>query len=67
MRKNLSVKAYSLYITLFLSAAALAQARPLRALDRGLDPDPQLTIWEILQRTYVIARRAFDVLKFPIG
>ncbi|HEY0593188.1 MAG TPA: hypothetical protein VGF40_15560 [Thermoanaerobaculia bacterium] len=62
MRKNLFVRAQSLYITVFLLAATVAQARP-----RALNPDGPESTWEVIQRTFVIVRRAFDVVRIPIG
>ncbi len=63
MRKNLFVRAQSLYITTFLFAATVAQA----ARPRALDPNGPASTWEVIQRTFVIVRRAFDVIKLPIG
>ncbi len=63
MRKNLFVKAHSLYITGFLFAATVAQA----ARPRALDPNGPESTWDVIQRTFVMVRRAFDVIKFPIG
>jgi hypothetical protein len=62
MRKTLFVRAQSLYITVFLFAAAVVQARP-----RALTPDGHESTWEVIQRTFVIVRRAFDVVRIPIG
>lgn len=62
MRKNFFVRAQSLYITTFLLAATVAQARP-----RGFSPDGPESTWEVIQRTFLIVRRAFDVIKLPIG
>lgn len=63
MRKNLFVRAQSLYITVFLFAATVAQA----ARPRALNPDGPETTWEVIQRTFLIVRRAFDVVRLPIG
>jgi hypothetical protein len=59
MRKNLFVRANSLYITIFVLAASTAQA----ATPRTLDPQA----WSWVRHAYLLARRAFDVLQFPIG
>lgn len=63
MRKNLFSRLNSLYISLFVLAGTVVQAAPSRALD----PDAPSWTWEGVQRVLIIARRAFDVLKFPIG
>ena len=62
MRKNLFVRANTLYITLFLFTASAAQA----AMPRTLDPDAT-PWWPIVKRFYTGFRSVFDVLKFPTG
>lgn len=62
MRRNLSIRAHSIYATLFLFAVAAQAAAP-----RGLDPEVRRWTWEGIQRTFVVVRRIFDVVKMPIG
>lgn len=60
--KNLYVRATTLYVTLFLFAGTVAQAATSRSLD------PSALPWlQVVKRTYLLYRSAFDVLKFPVG
>lgn len=62
MQKNLFVRANTLYITLFLFAASVAEAAMPRTLDPSTSP-----WWQIVRRAYTGFRSVFDVLRVPVG
>ena len=62
MRKNLVVRANTLYVTLFLFAATVAQAATPRTLDPSVSP-----WWQVVKRVYTGYRSIFDVLRVPVG
>ena len=62
MQKNLFVRANTLYITLFLFAASIAQAATPRTLDPSVSP-----WWQAVKRIYTGYRAVLDVIKIPIG
>ena len=62
MQKNLFVRANTLYITLFLFAASVAQAATPRTLDPSASP-----WWQVAKRIYTGYRGVLDVIRLPIG
>lgn len=62
MQKSLKVRAYSLYVTLFILSTTLAQAAP-----RRFDPENPGRIWDGMFRLLSNMRRAFDTIRLPIG
>ena len=62
MNKALKVRAYSLYVTVFILSTTLAQAAP-----RRLDPENPGRIWDGMFRLFATMRRAFDTIHLPIG
>lgn len=62
MQKNLKVRAYSLYVTLFILSTTLAQAAP-----RRIDHENPGAIWEGVIRLFSAVRRCWDTIQIPIG
>lgn len=62
MQKSLKVRAYSIYVTLFILSTTLAQAAP-----RRIDPDNPVRIWDSIYRLLSNFRRAWDTIQIPIG
>ena len=62
MRRNIAVRAYSLYVALFVFAAAAAQA----ATPRAFDPSARQW-WQTARQFFGMLRGVLDTIRIPIG